>query len=586
MSRRRNSKHSKPHGPATAQQATNQQATLRMAEAAPLPDPVLTITHEPDEYFGGQADERQLELLMGDWRKGRTTRNVWQALGDGYVLVFSLVMVLAMLISLIVQAQGSAAGCTSAGCHAARQMLPWAGLAGVLAFALAAARTFGPVLASAAEGFWLMDAPIDRAKFLSKRLRAALLAGLAGGAVCGALVTALTGGSGRSVVAWTVGTALAASAVVAFAAAEQGAERTRGVRIVTWLAGLAGLVVLLGVVSTASGWHRFHFSESATTTSAWAVAVAGALLLIIAGVVARSRLNDIRRARLMAGGSLASGMQGAAFALDFALIRDILQEREAVERGQVRPTRGRGQGLSALIWRDVQRLLRSPRPLFTLLVSAVVPYAVASLGLGMLTVPVSALVLVAALVPFFTSLRVLTRTKGLARCLPFTTSQIISAVSTVPAIAAAVWGLAVIPAFHGVGTGAGRPWTEAIMLAAVTAAAGLAGAIRWVSAKPADYSSPMVATQAGAMPPGLMFNLIRGFDMVAVITFWVVLGLSPWISVIAAIVVFGFLRMGGLNAQDINEMREESQRQLDESRAAAREAAGGSTEKKIIQRRR
>ena len=43
---------------------------------------------------------------MGDWRRGRTTRNIWQALGDAYVLLFSLAIILAMLISLIVQAQG------------------------------------------------------------------------------------------------------------------------------------------------------------------------------------------------------------------------------------------------------------------------------------------------------------------------------------------------------------------------------------------------------------------------------------------------------------------------------------------------
>ncbi|GAE73590.1 hypothetical protein JCM18916_3130 [Cutibacterium acnes JCM 18916] len=83
---------------------------------------------------------------------------------------------------------------------------------------------------------------------------------------------------------------------------------------------------------------------------------------------------------------------------------------------------------------------------------------------------------------------------------------------------AALWAIAVIPAFHGVGSAVSRPWEQAVMYGLVTAAGGLAGAIRWVSAKPADYSSPMVATQAGAMPPGLMFNLIRGLDMVALIT--------------------------------------------------------------------
>ncbi|MDO4412196.1 DUF6297 family protein [Cutibacterium sp.] len=570
---RRTSKHSKPRP----------KHPKPVETTVVVPDPELVITHRPDEFFAGQADERQLSLLMGDWRKGRTTRNIWQAIGDAYVLIFSLVVVLAMIISLIVQAQGQASGCTSTGCQTARGLLPWAALAGVLAFALATARVFGPVLASAAEGFWLMDAPINRARFLTKRLGAAVLVAVVAGAVLGALVAALTGASGTAIIAWTLATALGAAGVVSFAAAEQGAERTAPVKVVEALAAVAGVAVLLGVIATASGWYAVPMSSDANLASAWAVAGGGAVLLVISYIIARLRLNRIRRARLMAGGSLASGMQGAAFALDFALIRDILQEREAVERGQVRATRGRGKGLSALVWRDVQRLMRFPKPVLILIVTAVVPYAVSALGFGALTVPVSALVLVAALVPLFTSLRVLTRTKGLVRCLPFTTSQVITAASVVPAVAAAIWAIAVIPAFHGVGSATSRPWGQAIMYGLVTAAAGLAGAIRWVSAKPADYSSPMVATQAGAMPPGLLFNLIRGFDMVALVTFPVVLGWSPWISVTIAIVVFGFLRMGGMNQQDLAEMREESQRQLAEARQQAR---GGKVEKKVIERKR
>lgn len=575
---RRNSKHSKPRPKVSQPEPQNARA-----EAAVVPDPELVIAHRPDEFFGGQADERQLSLLMGDWRKGRTTRNIWQAIGDAYVLVFSLVVVLAMVISLIVQAQGQASGCTSTGCQTARGLLPWAALSGVLAFALAAARVFGPVLASAAEGFWLMDAPIDRAKFLAKRLRAAVFVSVIAGAVLGALVAALTGAAGKAVVAWTLASALGAAGVVSFAGAEQGAERTWPVKAVEAVAGLAGLAVLLGIISTASGWYAVPMSSGTNLVSAWVVAGAGAVLLVVTFVLARLRLNRIRRARLMAGGSLASGMQGAAFALDFALIRDILQEREAIERGQVRPTRGRGEGLRTLVWRDVQRVMRSPKPLLTLIVTAVVPYAVSALGFGALTVPVSALVLVAALVPFFTSLRVLTRSKGLVRCLPFTTSQVISAASVVPAVAAALWAIAVIPAFHGVSSAVSRPWEQAVMYGLVTAAGGLAGAIRWVSAKPADYSSPMVATQAGAMPPGLMFNLIRGLDMVALITIPLVLGWSPWVSVFIAVVVFGFLRMGGMNQQDLAEMREESQRQLAEARQDTR---GGKAEKKVIERKR
>ena len=547
-----------------------------------VPAVTLVVSHSPDEYWQGQADERQLELLMGDWRRGRTTRNIWQALGDAYVLLFSLAIILAMLISLIVQAQGQAAGCSSSGCQAARNVLPLAVVTAVMGFALAVSRIFGPVLASAAEGFWLFDAPVDRSRFLRKRLRIAEIVSLVGGAIAGALVSALSGLSGRAIIAWTVATGLSAAALVAFAAAEQGAERVRTVRVLQSVAMVLAGLLLLALVSTATGWYPMSISAELSVLIAWSVVAGAVLVLIVALVVANGRLNSIRRARLMSGGSLVSGMQGAAFALDFALIRDILQEREAVERGQVRATRGRGMGLHALVWRDVQRLLRFPKPLVTLAATIVVPYALQALGLGRLTSPLSALVLVAAMVPFFTSLRVLSRTKGLMRMMPFTTSQVRTAASIVPAILALVWALATIPAFHGIGDAARMDWFHAVLYALVTAAAGFIGAIRWVSAKPADYSTPMVATQAGAMPPSLMFNLLRGLDMVALITIWLVLGLSPWIGVVAAILAYSFLRMGGLDQQELQQMQEESRRQLAEQKRIAQNERP--VRKKVVRR--
>jgi len=547
-----------------------------------VPAVTLVVSHSPDEYWQGQADERQLELLMGDWRRGRTTRNIWQALGDAYVLLFSLAIILAMLISLIVQAQGQAAGCSSSGCQAARNVLPLAVVTAVMGFALAVSRIFGPVLASAAEGFWLFDAPVDRSRFLRKRLRIAEIVSLVGGAIAGALVSALSGLSARAIIAWTVATGLSAAALVAFAAAEQGAERVRTVRVLQSVAMILAGLLLLALVSTATGWYPMSISTELSVLIAWSVVAGAAVVLIVALVVANGRLNSIRRARLMSGGSLVSGMQGAAFALDFALIRDILQEREAVERGQVRATRGRGMGLHALVWRDVQRLLRFPKPLVTLTATIVVPYALQALGLGRLTSPLSALVLVAAMVPFFTSLRVLSRTKGLMRMMPFTTSQVRTAASIVPAILALVWALATIPAFHGIGDAARMDWFHAVLHALVTAAAGFIGAIRWVSAKPADYSTPMVATQAGAMPPSLMFNLLRGLDMVALITIWLVLGLSPWIGVVAAILAYSFLRMGGLDQQELQQMQEESRRQLAEQKRIAQNERP--VRKKVVRR--
>ena len=534
-------------------------------------------SHSSSELTTQQVDERQLLLLMRDWRQGRATRNIRQAISDGYVTVFSAAMITAMVVNVIVHAQRSVSDCSAAACTSGRSLLPWAGLSGVLTMTFAASRMFGPVLASAAEGFWLMDAPLRRSRLLMRRLVMALVTSFAIGAGVGALVAALTGSPGRSIVIWTLATGAAALGATAFAASEQTFERTWTLRLLQSVVALAGVAVLGMVIATAAGRATFTITDTLGQAIALGVAGVGLVVGALGMLMARTRLDLIRRARLTSGGSLMSGMQGAMFALDFGLMRDIVVEREAVARGRVRPTRGRSSGLRALVWRDVQRLFRFPRPLATLAVSVVVPYAVQALGLGSLNVAISALVLMAALIPFFNSLRVLARTSGLARCLPFTTSEIRTAASVVPAILTLLWAILAAPAFIGMWfSGTQRTLTEGILVSITSAAAGLIGAIRWVSARSPNYSGPMIATSAGAMPPGMVMNLFRGFDMVALISLPVVFGAPTWLSLAFAAIAFAFLRSGGINQDQLLEMQEENKRKLDETKTK-----NGATKEKI-----
>ena len=101
----------------------------------------------------------------------------------------------------------------------------------------------------------------------------------------------------------------------------------------------------------------------------------------------------------------------------------------------------------------------------------------------------------------------------------------------------------------------------------VTAIAGYVAAIRWASAKSADYSMPMVATGFGAMPPGLVLNLIRGFDVIALITLPLLVGWSPLISLAIAAIAYMVLRSGGFNTQELMERNEEAKREMESMRA-------------------
>ena len=217
---------------------------------------------------------------------------------------------------------------------------------------MAASRLFGPVLASAAEGFWLLEAPISRAQLLRSRLVGGVLAAFLGGAVVGGLVSALTGSGTTEVMVWAAATAFSAAASVAFAAAQQGADRHVLTRVATYVFGLLGIGALFSVVGVAAGWFSLGLSNNLGIELCIELGIelgvimiaASALVLAASGVLAALRLGQIRRARLLSGGALVSGISGAFFALDIGLARDIVVERRAMERGHVRPKRGSGCG--------------------------------------------------------------------------------------------------------------------------------------------------------------------------------------------------------------------------------------------------
>jgi len=535
-------------------------------------------TPEPQALI--PASPRELKRLIKDWRAGRATRNVLQAMSDAYVAVFAAVMLGAMVVNVILNAQRTIAQCTSESCLSARTILPWAAFAATVAIALAASRLFGPVLASAAEGFWLLDAPISRAQLLRSRLVGGVVAAFLGGALVGGLVSALTGSGTTEVMVWAAATAFSAAASVAFAAAQQGVDRHVLTRAATYVFGLLGVGALFSVVGVAAGWFSLGLSDNLGIEIGVIMIAASALVLAASAVLAALRLGQIRRARLLSGGALVSGISGAFFALDIGLARDIVVERRAIERGHVHPKRGKGLGIEAIIWREWQRLWRFPQPLLVLAGTIVVPYACDALGMSTLTPVVAALALFGALIPLLGGLRVLTRTGGLARCLPFSLARIKLASIAVPAILAGIWAVATTPAYLGFGDGAvQRTVPDASFIAIATAAAGLLAAVRWTQAKGVDFGAPMVASQAGAFPPGLVTNLFRGFDVCLITTAPLLLGFSPfWSMLIAAIAAM--ILLNSMDAETLRARQAEQQKQLAAERKQRAEAAAAAKQRK------
>ncbi|MDR0488280.1 MAG: DUF6297 family protein [Propionibacteriaceae bacterium] len=513
------------------------------------------IDLEPEPVY-----ERDLRNLVRDWRRGRATKTLRQVLADGYVTVFAIIMIVAMLGSGVWTAQGAAAACETGSCQVGRTLLPWVATAAAFCLTAMASRIFGPVVASAAEGFWLMDAPIRRGRLLWKRLVGVVLAVAGIAAALGGLMAALTGYQIDDIWRWAIAMGVGAAGITALAAAEQTWGRTWVISLIQWVFGLGAVSVLFVVVSYAAGWFGVTIPQiSETTTVVW-VALGGGVLLLIGGFIALQRLGRIHRARLVSGGTLVSGMQGAAFAMDFGLMRDILVERDAIRRGHVRPARGSGSGANALVWREVQRLWRYPKRIMLIVVSVVVPYAVAALGFHTFNPFISSLILLIGFVPMLGSMRIMTRTKGLARTLPLSNPQIRKAMATVPTIFAVLWAAATTWAFWGMGNHGTQTLMQAFVTAGLTAAAGLLAAIRWVTAKSANYQMPMMQTGFGAMPPGLIFNLFRGIDIVVIVTGPLLLGWSPWISGVIA-VICTFALSGQYSMEEMQAMQKEMEKE-------------------------
>jgi hypothetical protein len=511
------------------------------------------------------SSARELKDMMRDWRTGRATRSLGEALSDGYVAVFGFLLVGAMIANVVVQAQGVVSQCTAEECLSARTLLPWATFAVSVAAALVLSRLFGPVLGSAAEGFWLLDAPLPRSGFLRPRLIGITGAGLVIGAAVGALVSALTGSPPVEIVVWGVATGVGASAAISFAAAEQGVDRHGLTRVLGYLFGILGLTAVLLVIAVAAGWVTISINTSQGTEIGLGLLAGGAVVLIACALLAQARLNQIRRARLMSGGALVSGISGAFFALDFGLIRDIVVDRRAMEIGHVHSRAGISTGLTTLVWREGQRLLRSPQPLLWVALSLVVPYAVDALGMGSVMPIFTGLALFACVVPMLNGLRVLTRTAGLARSMPFSTKAIKRAVVAVPGIVVVLWVIAAVPAFLGFGSGGTlHPFGDAVLMALATGAAGFLGAVRWTTGKPPNFGGPAVASQFGAIPPGLIIGVIRGFDMVLLITAPLLLGLPPMVSIVLALIIGMVLLTMDWEAMKLQ--AEENQKQLQEER--------------------
>ncbi len=457
---------------------------------------------------------------MRHWRRGRADTPWLEVFQDAYIAVFSAVVLGAMATNVVLNVRGIVSDdCVSAACVQGRTAFPWLACLLLVAGAVAVGRLLGPVSVTPAVGSWLLGSPADRTALVRPRLlRAWVLTVLLVGAVAG-LGAALAGFPALEAALVAATTGLVAAAGVGLCAWGQ-ARSERAPRVASLaLLGLSWLALALLALGVPLRLPRIPPVDGDWRLPAVVGAFTALALLLVTGRAALAVLPEIRGPRLAAAGALAPSLSGALATLDLALVWDIVHGRHWKDRAIVRPVRGRLRGALALVDRDVARLRRAPGPAAALAACLVVPYVAAALDLGRAILLVAVLTSFVAGIGLFAGLRVISRTPLLARCLPLTGPTTWWACLVVPGMTTLAWSLLAAPALaSGLDDGAAPQALVGLLAAVVVALASVSASVRWMTGRAPDYRMPLVSSPAGAIPTSLIGSVVRGPDMVLLVT--------------------------------------------------------------------
>jgi hypothetical protein len=458
------------------------------------------------------ATAPELRAQLREWRRGRAGIGLRELLEEVYVALLATAVLGSMALSAVLHAGRLAVHCGAAGCVAARTATPYLVAAGWLWLVLGVVGLLGPLVISSASSSWLFSTPVDRAALL----RPQLAAGLVLSAVVGALVPAGIGaGCGwplPSALILGLLTGLLSATAYASAVVEQARRGEQRRLSVLRRAGavVLALVVVAGLAAVGAG--RITGAAPLRAPAGIPLAAAALVALIAAGVVAGRSLTTLSRRVLDEGAGLTSGLAGALAALDFALAYDVVMAR--VARAPRTPTRLRGRGLAALAWADLARLRRAPGRVLALVGMLPVAYALRALDVGAFVAPLTMTALLPTGLMLLPGLRAVSVSPTLPRALGASDASLRLGALAVPAGLMLLLGVTTAPAMPG-----------GLLAGLAVGLGSTAAAVRWVTGRPPDYGRPLVSTPAGGVPTNLYLSIVRGLDVVALVS--VPLLLSP-----------------------------------------------------------
>lgn len=485
----------------------------------------------PDTTPVAAPTARELRRQVKQWRRGRASLTWGELISEAYVVLFSGLVALAMVVNVLLEFASQADRVCDGACAHVRDLGPWLLLPVLAVLTLAVARLIGPVVSPPAANAWLISTPVDRSALLRPAWSWALVAAVVGTSVPLGVTLLLAGTPPLDAVLAVVvgiGAALACTALAASSQIGSGPSARRA----TWAVAAFGVVVLALVPAGHGG-----LLAAPSTPVAAALALVASVLGTVLVARAHRRLTQASRRTLGANAVLPAALSGSLAALDFGLTYDVLLARRWSGEAVVRSRTGGPSGWWALVHRDVLRALRSPQPFVVLAAAVLVPYAVAAADVG------RAVVLVTALIGFLlgpalcAGLRVVARTRSLVAMLPMSSGSVRLAHLVVPGTALVLFGLASVGTLLG-DLPADQAWTTALAVGF----SALAATVRWTCAKPPEYTTPMLSTPVGALPPGVMGALFRGLDILVLTAVpLLVPGWGVWVSLALSGTVLAYL---------------------------------------------
>lgn len=446
---------------------------------------------------------REVRAEIRDWRRGRAELRWGEAISDAYVALFCVVMVGAMGGNVVLSLRRLADDTCLAACAEVRSAGPWLAALAVALLALGLARLLGPVFSPPAANAWLLSTPVPRGALLRPGwMRTTGLVVL--GALVLLLAPAVLGGfSWHEATVYLVAGSATSVAFVGVAALSQVRETSAG----RWLTWLVTALLWLGLGAVAS--HELGTVPAVPVGAG--VAASGLAVLVAAVLVWRTAtaVGSVPRRVLGYTEHLSPSLSGALSSVDLGLMYDVLLARRWGRGAHVRSRTGGPLGWPALVHRDLRRALRAPQPYLLLAGLVLVPYAAAEADAGRAVVLVTTLAGLLGGPALCAGLRVVVRTRSLARMLPVRRQTLLLAHLVVPGTALMVFALATTPTLvDAAGEDGG-----AVNLAIACGLSSIAATVRWVTGKPPNYAAPMVSTPAGGVPTGLFSSAARGFDV-------------------------------------------------------------------------